>query len=140
MINNGTATLLTLIALGAGVFAGIFYKQVEVEGLLVDKENAFEHWRQKVGSTTLWNGEMTSYNLRSFDAGETWYQVEYDKDWRMRIVGNAETLYPGLIKSVVAMDELTKHVDVNGPITLAGGIDGADASLLKSAGFSLEKN
>jgi hypothetical protein len=69
--------------------------------------------------------------LRSFGAGETWYQVEYDKDWNMKIKGNIETLSPCLIKSVAAMDELIKHVEDNGPITLAGGIYGTEQPYLK---------
>lgn len=86
MSTAATTISVVLIVFLFGTFVGMMYKQSEIDKLRKDKERVFEHWRQKVGSTTLWNGELTNYNLSSFDAGDSWYLVEYDHDWKMKII------------------------------------------------------
>ena len=60
-----------------------------------------------------WEQKYFNYNLRSWDAGKTWYAIEYDKDcgerWGITILGNAEELYPGLLEHIKFMDSLTSR-------------------------------
>jgi hypothetical protein len=123
---------IAIIALAVGFYAGDWHRSQEVKGLQADMGRTFEHWDTRVGVTTLWNGEMTSYNLRTFDSGKHWYQVEYDDDFGMRIVCDAEELYPGLVGCVMGMEKLIAH----GPVTLTNAAS-PEADLLRSAGFSV---
>lgn len=99
-------------------------------------QNHFKYHRQLVGGTRLWKGskgEMVNYNLRSFDSGRSWVAVEYDEDWRMRIKGDAESLYPGLVNTVLAGQRLIESspggkLDVSNP---------RNQSLLKQVGFEI---
>ncbi len=89
-----------------------------------------QHLDSKGGGTKLLTGEMISYNLRTFDSGKHWYAIEYDDDWGLIILGEAEEVYPGLLKHLDAMDNLISH----GPIT-----NSADLDLLRAVGFTVEE-
>jgi len=128
---------VSVAALMIGIFIGVKYKQSYIDKLKADHKLAFQYWDQKVGGTTLWNGEMVNYNLRTFDGGRTWYQVEFDDEWRMKILGNVADLFPGLIETLDGIDALTDHVRENGAITLKDGLHGQEAQLLRSAGFDV---
>lgn len=58
-----------------------------------------------------WNDEFGSYRLRSFDDGVSWYVFDADT-----LLGNADSIYPGLIKHIEAWDNITKFVKENGTI------------------------
>lgn len=97
----------------------------------------FEHYRQLVGSTRLWNGsngDMISYNLRSFDSGQTWVAVEIDKESKMRIKGDAEKLYPGLVQQIQGMNALTEEVLKGRQIDLSNQ---SNQQLLTKVGFDI---
>ena len=119
-----------------GFWLGSESRQDELNNLQTRIDDAFKHWDQRVGGTTLIEG-ADSYNLRTFDSGKNWYAVAYDDDWAMSIIGSAEDVFPGLINHLNGMKALTDHVESNGPITLKGGIEGKEASLLRKAGFEL---
>ncbi len=102
---------------------------------------------RKQGSTSLYKypgqeGKHCNYHLRSWDAGKTWYAVEYDKEingdrWGLTILGEANELYPGLLEHLQAWDSLWKHVEENGPIN---GSDTGGINALKKAGFTVTTN
>lgn len=132
--------VLLSISSGSGFWLGRDSRQDEIDRHQSRIENAFKHWDQRVGGTSLVPG-ADSYNLRTFDSGKHWYAVQYDDDWGMKIIGNAEEVYPGLINHLDAMNKLTAHVEAHGPLTFQDGADGDDAKLLRDAGFDvIEKN
>jgi hypothetical protein len=105
------STILTNFLVVTCVVLGIllWLSRVELDQERHLNELDTKHDRQLVGSTTLWKGSKGkdfTYNLRSFDDGRTWVAVEYDDDWRMKIKGDAEVLYPGLVQSIKAMHAL----------------------------------
>ncbi|KKL90594.1 hypothetical protein LCGC14_1903180, partial [marine sediment metagenome] len=55
---------------------------------------------------SLLTGDMISYNLKTFDGGKHWYATEYDEDWGVIILGEAEEVYPGLLEHIEAMDKI----------------------------------
>ncbi len=92
-----------------------------------------------------WNketdGSFFNYMIHSWDGGKTWYATEYDKEceggWGIRILGNAQEMYPGLLEHILGMHQLTKYVEDN------GSIDGGDAlgiDALENAGFTVKLN
>jgi hypothetical protein len=123
-----------------GFWLGSDSRQSEIDNMQSRLDRTFKHWDSKVGGTTLWpdsKGENINYNLKSFDSGNTWYAVEYDDNWGMKIAGEAEVIYPGLIKSLEGRDQLFAYVENNGPVTLKDGLNGKEAELLRSAGFEV---
>ena len=86
-----------------------------------------QHLDSKTGGTKLLTGDI-SYNLKTFDGGKHWYATEYDEDWGVIILGEAEEVYPGLLKHLDALDNLVSH----GPIT-----NSADLDLLRAVGFTV---
>jgi hypothetical protein len=59
--------------------------------------------------------EKLCYDLRSLDAGKTWYAVEY-RDDKVIVLGPAEKVHPGLMARVDATRKLVDYVIKNGPI------------------------
>jgi type II secretory pathway pseudopilin PulG len=57
-----------------------------------------------------------SYNIHTFDGGKTWYACEWSDNWELKILGEVEKVYPGLMSHLEAWDNLTNHVAKNGPI------------------------
>ena len=109
-------------------------------------EREIKHYRQKYlyksGMTTLWSGSKgkpLSYQLQSFDGGNTWYVCEWHgagQDY-LQILGKVEVVYPGLLEHLDNMDKLTSFVEKNGPLNLN---DSAQQKLLQSVGFQLQTN
>ena len=85
------------------------------------------------------DGKYFNYNLRSWDAGKTWYVIDYDEEcgdgWGIIILGNAREMYPGLLEHIEGMDALTKYVEDNGSI---GGDDSLGIEALENAGFTVK--
>jgi len=86
------------------------------------------------------DGDSFNYDLRSWDGGKVWYAVEYDKDcvdglWGLKILGRADTLYPGLVEFVVGWNNILQYVKDNGPI----GIDDSEGlKVLEESGFTVK--
>lgn len=92
-----------------------------------------KEYLSKVGSTSLiGDGTPTSYVLRSFDGGQTWYSVEYGPNHEVIILGLAD---PELVAHHDAMVKLGDYVRENGPIN-AGNPEGI--RILEAAGFTVE--
>ena len=93
---------------------------------------------RKQGVTTLYpgaKGQNFNYELRSFDAGKTWYAVKYDFEKEtVTVLGDAETVYPGLLKHLDAMDALTTYVSKQGTLNLNESLE---RNLLENAGFQV---
>lgn len=85
------------------------------------------------------DGKYFNYILHSWDAGKTWYAVEYDKEcedgWGIIILGNAREMYPGLLEHIEGMNTLTKYVEDNGSI---GVDDSLGIEALENAGFTVK--
>jgi hypothetical protein len=124
IINNVMITILT--ACGAVLFAisiFLYYLYIEKSDKLARAESTIRYYDEtylrKQGATSLYNGTMLNYDLRSFDGGLTWYAVEvdeyYDK-YVVNVLGKADTIYPDLIKHLDAWDKLSEYVRDNGPI------------------------
>lgn len=100
---------------------------------------ATQHARQMIGSTCLWNSsqkEPLNYHLRSFDGGESWVAVTMDSDSRMRIIGEVNHIYPGLLTHLLATTRLIEQDVSNGPLSLSNS---RDQQLLTDAGFTIQK-
>ena len=106
--------ILGIVALGA-IFMN-YVKGDEITKLKRDVNYYDSTYLSRQGGTSLWNGEMINYNLRSFDGGKIWYACEYGKNWELKILGEVETVYPGLMKTLNAWDKITDHVSKHGPI------------------------
>lgn len=82
------------------------------------------------------DGNYFNYDLRSWDAGKNWYAVEVDDDWGVKILGDAEVLYPNFLKHLDAWDALTNYVKEKGTID---GTDPEGIKVLEKAGFTITK-
>lgn len=102
------ALVFALIVLILSVLYKVLEPMVE-DARKVKKLNRFYTRRYKTykGSTTLWYPEKWEepddvsfkYNLRTFDGGKNWYVVDYERSTNeVKIVGDAEELYPGLVE------------------------------------------
>ena len=95
-----------------GYLGAVYQKNAQISDIKENHKKQFKYWDSKVGSTRLTKvadkkyelgEEMVSYNLRSFDGGQNWYQVEYDTStdpWKMKILGNVQETNPGLLASI----------------------------------------
>ena len=95
------------------------------------------------GSTKLYGDKgfdnpMLNYYLRSWDGGKNWYVIDQEIYFRfgeVKVLGEAETIYPGLIKHLRAWDKLTNYVVKDGPLDPT---DIEDLQLMEEAGFKIE--
>jgi len=143
-------TILICAAIGLvfiiGLLVGKEYLKSDNEKRL-ERDNKYmseTYLRKHGGTSTYGEGEIgkdfVNYDLRSWDAGKNWYAVDYDFDTEtVKIMGEAEEVYPGLLKHLEAWDALTNHVIENGSITLNGDRAQKDAEILNNAGFEIKK-
>ncbi len=89
------------------------------------------HLDSKTGGTILLTGDMISYNLKTFDSGKHWYATEYDEDWGLIILGEAEEVHPGLLEHIEAMDNIYTWSSVIGTPP--------PVDLLRAVGFAVEE-
>jgi len=89
------------------------------------------HLDSKTGGTILLTGDMISYNLKTFDSGKHWYATEYDEDWGLIILGEAEEVHPGLLEHIEAMDNIYTWSSVIGTPP--------PVDLLRAVGFTVEE-
>lgn len=76
---------------------------------LVQNEETYKHWKAKYGSTSILKSrpnEDISYILYTFDDGDNWYAVEKDKDSKIKILGKANDVYPGILEHIAVTDKL----------------------------------
>lgn len=60
----------------------------------------------QMGPDYVENGGFLNFDLRSFDGGQVWYAVENQPGSGFKILGEADAVYPGLRKSLAALDKL----------------------------------
>jgi hypothetical protein len=84
----------------------------------------------------MFNDKFINYDLRSWDAGKNWYAVEYFFDTKeLKILGEAEKIYPGLLKHLEAWDRLTEYIEIHGPYF--DPTNPEDLKVLEDAGFEV---
>lgn len=96
----------------------------------------------KQGFTKLYNNQDLNYHLLSFDYGKVWYVIdgdEYFKSYQVVILGEVETLYPGLMKHLDAWDNLHKHVSKFESIDNAFDTECDFLNTVKNCGFEITK-
>lgn len=117
------------------LFAEKRIKQLKKYQLLNNQHNLI-----KSGGTSLYGDkEMLNYNLRSWDGGKNWYAIDQELCFRfgeVKILGEAETIYPGLLKHLKAWNKLTEYVEKNGPLNPT---DTEALQLIEAAGFKIDK-
>jgi len=101
---------------------------------------------QKQGWTSMMGGDKgIDYDLRSWDAGQTWYAVKATPQTRFAfrkliILGEADTIYPNLLQHLEGWDKLTEYVSKNGSIGGKHPINEDDIKMLQDAGFEVKHN
>ena len=138
------ATMTTII-----VFYLLFYKPLKDRAttLEISKKN----YLRKQGGTTYGRirinkeyevdrtlgKDFINYDLRSFDGGKNWYAVDYNFETKeVKIIGEAEKVYPGLLNHLESWDRLINYVKDNGPINPS---DEKGVSIFEKAGFSFHQ-
>jgi hypothetical protein len=120
-----------------------------ISGLKSDRKTLKEYRKNNIsksGGTSLYyppnwdvstDGKFFNYHLMSFDGGKNWYAVDKKKLFdEIVILGSVDDVYPGLVKYLSGMSELTKHVTKNGPIDVTKQ---KDLDVLKNSGFDVIK-
>jgi len=101
---------------------------------------------QKQGATTMLKGfDNLSYDLRSWDGGQTWYAVKMDWEAdtvprKLTVLGEADSIYPNLLQHLGAMDKLTQYVEKNGSLGSKSAITEGEISMLENIGFEVRQN
>jgi len=94
---------------------------------------------RKDGWTSLWSGATNGvrYDIRSFDTGKTWYATHTTINDCLIIDGEANKVYPGLMKTLQDWDNIISYAEKNGPINLTN-----ESSLLflKENGLTIKRN
>ena len=139
--NNIKINMISATTLLTILIVGFFLLGITLHALIYPDLKEFremkerERKRSKVelrqyGSSSLYfppdwdvkrDGNTFTYDIRSWDAGKTWYVVEIEKNCiedlnGIKILGRANDLYPGLVNHLKKWDILTKHIKLNGPI------------------------
>lgn len=113
---------------------------------LTETRHELDYYRttylHKSGATCLWSGSkgvMINYNLRSFDGGLSWYAVQRHGELGdyVNVLGEVETIYPGLMAHLTQIDNIVKYVDRHGPLNLN---DPVVIDHLKEVGFTVSTN
>lgn len=131
--------ILSIIIIGGFIFLKPYYE--EYKSMKRTNEYYDSTYLRKQGGTSTYgdngfNNKMINYDLRSWDGGKNWYVTEYNfKTNELKIVGESETIYPGLIKHLESWDKLTEYVSKNGPIDPHNV---KDIKILKDAGFTVK--
>jgi hypothetical protein len=126
--------VIILITLAVGYTLGHFRYKKKVTRDLKELDYYKKKYLWKQGGTQ----EYSSYNLRSFDGGLTWYAVDVDsKTKALTIKGQAEEVFPGLMAHLDGWDRLFDYVSKKGPITFSGNRAADDLKVLENAGFEV---
>jgi len=111
--------LILIIIFGIFSLGSVYFHYIKDEemGKLRREFNYYNStYISRQGGTSLLNGTMINYDLRSFDGGKIWYACERGNNGELIILGEAETVYPGLMKTLQAWDKIKEYVEKNGPI------------------------
>jgi len=92
---------------------------------------------RKQGGTSV-SGSWLNYDLRSFDGGLHWYAVDMTQEGVV-ILGDADTVYPGLLSHIDGLERLIKYVKENGPIQVGEKMEPEALQVLNDAGMTVEE-
>ena len=141
-IMNGLPLIavLTLAFIGLAIFTNLTLNKNGQLQRTIDRHS--KTFLYKSGATSLWagsKGTMINYDLRSFDGGNTWYACQMEGAGRdyLKILGEVETIYPGLMKHLDNMDKLFNKVNRDGPLNPGNP---NDVALIESVGFQVRTN
>lgn len=131
-----------IIAMFLGMFFGYLFFGEDSEKI---KEYNYyeENYQTKIGSTMMLNDDTDwlSYELRTFDGGKIWYAVESDiNNGAVRILGESDSIYPGLIDHINGLDKLTEYVEKNVPLDLSESDSSEQIKLLEDIGIKIVIN
>jgi hypothetical protein len=128
-----------MISMTLGLVLGYFLFSEDQE--TIDQYNYYEeNYQTKMGSTMMLTDktDWTSYELRTFDGGKNWYAVQSDvSDGSVRVLGDADSIYPGLVRHIDGMEKLQEYVDKNGSLDLSGADSLEQIELLESIGITV---
>lgn len=134
-------SLAILICGYIGLISNNINLKQENSKILKELDYYEQTYQIKSGGTVLCNdsNEWIDYDLRTFDGGKMWYSVKYNDD-TLRILGEVDTIQPGLFKCLEAWDKIKEHVIKNGPVTM-DQINHNDSIIgtLKEAGITITK-
>lgn len=136
---------IILIAIMAISFIGLTMNIVNMKQENSKLRKELDYYEQtyqiKAGGTVLCNdsNNWVDYNLRTFDGGKIWYATKY-KDDTLKVLGEANIVYPGLIKCLEAWNKIENYITKNGPITIKQ-IEQHDSIIMtmKEAGITIVK-
>ena len=139
--------LAIVIAFVMGVFIGPKINKTQEQKSLERSRDFYDKTYLRNSAVTSlwkpegWEHEYFSYDLRSWDAGKTWYALEMEKpngtalkEDRIIILGEVEDVYPGLMSHNTSWDRLIKHIKKEGPID---NVNEAE-ELLDGTGITIE--
>jgi len=95
-------------------------------------------YKKEAGGTALYNGKYMDYDLRSLDGGVTWYAVKRSGD-SLKIMGEAEKIYPGLRKMNETWTKLFAKIEKEGPLG-SKPLDDEAKLLIKNLNESTREN
>jgi len=95
----------------------------------------------KQGGTSLWPGTISTnkwvnYHLRSLDGGKNWYATHTTSNNEVIVDGPAETVYPGLMKTLQDWDNIVSYATKHGPINPNNT---EDLKVLENNGFTVNR-
>lgn len=110
--------IIALLGLSSLLLLYFHYeKSEEVRKLQKIVDSYSERYLKRQGGTRMYKeDEMLNYNLMSVDGGQIWYAFEYGKNWEVRILGEVEKVYPGLMAHLDAWDNFKNYVEIHGAI------------------------
>ena len=114
-------TIYIILIFAATITAGWGFYVKPMKNQLIKNQRELK-WYQtnylsKQGSTLQENNTYLNYHLISLDGGKNWYAIDPDKkfnDKEVKILGNANDVYPKLLNHLNAWDALTSYVEKNG--------------------------
>ena len=133
--------ILAIIIIGGCIVLKPYYD--EYKSMKKDLQYFHNKELRKQGSTTAFGDKgfdnpAINYDLRSWDGGKNWYLV--DNDWEkneFKVIGNVDSIYPGLLKHLEAWDKMSERVaSKGGPLEIS---DSTDVKILEEAGFTIIK-
>ena len=128
-----------LVTASLAFYTGFVTHKNSVRYKMSDLQDYKDTYLWKTGGTTL-VPNANFYRLFSADGGKNWYALENPSKVtdEVKILGTADKIYPGLLKSLHAMDVLNEYIKKNGPLTFSEGRREVEKKLLEDAGFSVK--
>jgi uncharacterized protein YjeT (DUF2065 family) len=150
-----TNSIIAVVSALVVVFALSYLDYRRLSKQLKSSARDLGHYRRNIlrksGCTSLLAG-VSNYTIESFDGGRNWYAVKdtsletvrekdgsYRREFTLEILGKAEDIYPGLVEHLAAMDRLAHYATSYGPLSLASGVNGPEAEMLRDIGLTVRE-